>query len=332
MYPFPDSVAFTHAIVSFKNAYIFDLQYFFIENRILFVYIKYMVTEINKPTIYTFFNYREYLSALFNYHKAINPVFSHRYIVSKAGFKSPNSLKNVINGDRNISIDGAERFASAFKMEEKERNFFILLVKFNTAKSSKEKERCLSELLKMRNSSLPAGLKDEQMEIMSAWWHVAIREMTALPDYKNSSLWVSRILMPSIEHKNAAASLALLKRTGFIRRSETGWKPVEKIIQSDPEVSHVYAAKFHREMIRLGMESISRFSHELREISGTTLRLSRNDISRVKTLLQNFRRQLLDFAASSQNADQVYQLNFQFFPLVRPDRPCRIKKGKAEQA
>ncbi|MBN1578342.1 MAG: TIGR02147 family protein [Chitinispirillaceae bacterium] len=295
------------------------------------MYIIGMAEAIIKPNIYTYFNYREYLSALFNYNKAINPVFSHRYIVTRAGFKSPNSLKNVINGERHISIEGAERFATAFKMEEKERDYFILLVQFTTVKSQKEKERYLSELLKLRKSSLPAGLKDDQMEIMSAWWHVAIREITALPYFKNSSLWISRVLTPPIDHKDAAASLALLKRTGFIKKTESGWRPVEKVMQSDPEVTHVFAARFHREMIRLGMEAIARFSHDLREISSTTLRMSENDVPRVKTLLQNFRRQMLDFAASSQDADQVYQLNFQFFPLVNPDRPNRVKKGKTER-
>lgn len=290
-----------------------------------------MEDSIIKPNIFTYFNYRDYLSALFNYNKALSPVFSHRYIVSKAGFKSPNSLKNVINGERHLSIGGAERFAAAFKMEDKERAYFIILVQFNTARSPKEKERYLAELLKRRNSTLPAGLRDEQLDIMSAWWHVAIREITALPDFKNSSLWISRILTPPIEHADAAASLRLLKKTGFIRKTEHGLKPAEKTMQTDPEVSHVYAGKFHREMIRLGMEAISRFSHEHREISGTTLRLSGTEIPKVKTLLQNFRRQLLDFAASSQDADQVYQLNFQFFPLVRPDRPNRIKKAKVEE-
>ncbi|GAI76436.1 unnamed protein product, partial [marine sediment metagenome] len=46
--------------------------------------------NINKPDIYKYFDYREYLSDLFDYHKKNSPVFSHRYIVFKAGFKSPN--------------------------------------------------------------------------------------------------------------------------------------------------------------------------------------------------------------------------------------------------
>jgi uncharacterized protein (TIGR02147 family) len=291
-----------------------------------------MASDAIKPNIYTYFNYREYLSALFNYHKALSPVFSHRYIVSKAGFKSPNSLKNVINGERHLSLDGAERFARAFKMDDKERYYFISLVRFNTARSQKEKERCLAELLKLRNSSLPARLKDEQFEILNAWWHTAIREVTALPDFKNSSVWISRILEPPIDRKDAAESLELLKRTGFLHKTENGWKPAEKTMQSDPEVTHVYAAGFHRKMIELGKEAISRFSHELREISSTTLRFSGNDIPRIKTLLQNFRRQLLDFAAGSKDADQVYQLNFQFFPLVKTDRPSRVKKREADKS
>jgi uncharacterized protein (TIGR02147 family) len=289
-----------------------------------------MAIKSNKPNIYSFFNYREYLLALFNYHKALSPVFSHRYIVSKAGFKSPNSLKNVIDGERNLSLEGAERFAEAFKMEKKERFFFITMVKFNTAKSQSEKDRYLSELIKLRKFSLPANLNDDQMEILNKWWHVAIREIIALPDFKNSSIWVSRILTPSIDRKDAAISLNLLKRLGFIRKTENGWEPVEKTMQSAPEIRHAYGARFHREMMRLGMEAISRFAPNLREISGTTLRLSGSDVPRVKTLLQNFQRQLLDFAASSQDADQIYQLNFQFFPLVKPDRPNRIQKEKAE--
>lgn len=290
-----------------------------------------MSEEAKKPNIFTYFNYREYLSALFNYNKVLSPVFSHRYIVSKAGFKSPNSLKNVINGGRNLSVDGAERFAKAFKMDNKEQHYFVSLVRFNTAKSQEDKERLLAELLKIRNSSQPAKLKDEQLEILNAWWHTAIREITALPDFKNSTIWISRILEPPIEPKEVADSLRLLKRTGLLKKTRTGWKPAEKTMQTSPEVVHLYAAKFHRMMIQLGMDAISRFTRQFREISGTTLRISRKDIPSIKKLLQDFRRQLLDFSTGSNDADQVYQLNFQFFPLVKPDRPQRIKKEDLEK-
>ena len=44
----------------------------------------------------------------------------------------------------------------------------------------------------------------------------------------------------------------------------------------------------------------------------------------MKILLKEFRKKLLNLAVNSANADQIYQLNFQFFPLVIPDRKARI--------
>ncbi|MCX7725457.1 MAG: TIGR02147 family protein [Chitinispirillaceae bacterium] len=287
-----------------------------------------MSLTIKKPNIYQYFNYREYLAKLFEYYKSISSVFSHRYIVLKAGFKSPSALRNVINGKRHLSLESAEKFATAFKLEKKEKEYFVALVKFNTAKSEIEKERYFEELLKLRVASPPHKLTDEQLEILGKWWNVVIREITGLPDFRNSSLWISRIIEPSIPPKEVAKSLNLLKKYGLIRKTEKGWEPTSKTLQTAPEVHHHYARQFHKEMIQLGIEAISRFNPELREISSTTLRISKEDIPRVKKLLQNFRLQLLDFAASSENADQIYQLNFQFFPLVKIDRPKRFKKDK----
>ncbi len=290
-----------------------------------------MKAEPEKPNIFSYFNYREYFAALFKYSKEINPIFSHRYLVSKAGYKSPNSLKNVINGERHLSIQGVERFGKAFKLSNDERNYLITLARFNTANSQKEKERWLAELFKLRKTSLPVSLKDEQLEIMRDWWHIAIREITALPDFKNSSHWVSRVLMPEISREEASSSLRLLKKLKLIRKTKNGWEPVENKLQTNSEVKHVLASKFHEDMIQLGKESITRFPHSFREISGTTLRISEKDISRVKSLLQNFRKQLLEFAETSEDADQIFQLNFQFFPLVKPERPKRLKKNQPEQ-
>lgn len=78
-------------------------------------------------------------------------------------------------------------------------------------------------------------------------------------------------------------------------------------------------------MIRLGGEAITRFGPDEREISGTTIRIAHRDLPALVRLLQDFRRQVLDFAASSSEADQVFQLNFQLFPLVRTSRPRRLK-------
>jgi uncharacterized protein (TIGR02147 family) len=56
------------------------------------------------PDIFEYYDYRSYLKNLVAFKRQCSSVFSHRYIVQKAGFKSPTALKHVIDGKRNLSL------------------------------------------------------------------------------------------------------------------------------------------------------------------------------------------------------------------------------------
>jgi uncharacterized protein (TIGR02147 family) len=43
--------------------------------------------------------------------------------------------------------------------------------------------------------------------------------------------------------------------------------------------------------------------------------INEKDMERIKTKVQEFRKQIMDIARASDRADRVYQLNFQFFPV-----------------
>jgi hypothetical protein len=51
------------------------------------------------------------------------------------------------------------------------------------------------------------------------------------------------------------------------------------------------------------------------------------DLEKIKTWLREFRMKILGLASQSAGADQVYQLNFQFFPLVKSRRGNGSKHG-----
>lgn len=278
-----------------------------------------------KPIIYEYSDYRKYLADLFLFNKSVSTVFSHRYIIQKAGFSSPAMLKNVILGKRHLSLSAAERFSSVFDMDNGERQFFLLLVRFGIAKTLAEKEKCHQKIARIKRTAKIKRLDDDYYDVLDTWWHLAIREAVALPDAKSSSKWIARVLQPNITPKEAAHSLWLLRRLGLIRKHLEAWQPADSTIQTDPTVVSVKAANFHRQMIQLGGESISRFPVDQREISGTTLRISKRELSKFKELLRDFRSHLLQLAERSEDADAVYQLNFQLFPLVKLDRPRRMK-------
>jgi uncharacterized protein (TIGR02147 family) len=283
-----------------------------------------MTLKANKPVIYEYYDYRRFLADLFNYHKSVSSVFSHRYIISKAGLKSPNALKNVMVGKRHLSLATAERFATAFRLSAEERKFFYLLARFGIAEALSEKEECLREIARMKERSKVTRLGNEYYDVLEKWWHLAVREIVALPDARNSSKWIARAIQPNITPREAALSIRLLRRLGLIEKHGDGWRPVNATIRSDAAVTSVKAAHFHRQMIQLGAEAITRFPASQREISGTTLRIVKSDVPKLKDLMRNFRGELLAMAEHSEKADAVYQMNFQFFPLVKENRPQRL--------
>jgi uncharacterized protein (TIGR02147 family) len=277
-----------------------------------------------EPVIFNYYDYRQYLNDLVTFHRQRSPVFSHRYIVQKAGFKSPTALKHVIDGKRNLSLEAANRFAAALKIEGIPRHYFLTLVLFNQSDSLAEQEKYLNELVELKRAEDPARLDEDRFDVLSQWYHLAIREVVDLPDFKNSAKWIARILCPQITAFEASQSLQLLKRLGLVEKKNGRLQPTQRTIATEHQVHSVKALDYHRQMITRGAESITRFESDRREVSGTTLRMSHRDVQHVKILLREFRKKMLALAANSNEADQIYQLNFQFFPLVTPDRTGRL--------
>ncbi|MBN1761319.1 MAG: TIGR02147 family protein [Chitinispirillaceae bacterium] len=276
-----------------------------------------------EPNIFNYYDYRVFLNDLVAFHRQRSAVFSHRYIVQKAGFKSPTALKHVIDGKRNLSLESANRFAAALKIEGIARHYFLTLVLFNQSDSVGEQERYLNELIELKRAEDPSRLEEDRFEVLSQWYHLAIREVVELPDFRNSPKWVARVLAPQITSFEASQSIALLKRLGLIAKVEGRLRATDRTIATAHQVHSVKAAEYHRQMIQRGSEAITRFKSNQREVSGTTMRIARREVENVKMLLREFRKKMLVLAANSTDADQVYQLNFQFFPLVTPERTGR---------
>ena len=138
-----------------------------------------MCTE--KPLIFNYQDYREFLKDTYSYLKKNSRYFSFRYFSKTAGFTSPNIFKLVMDGDRNLSTEGVGKFLKGLKLGKNESEFFKILVKFNQAKSSVEKQSVAEEILKFKAYRKIYPLGQAQYNYYSNWYFIAIREMVALP-------------------------------------------------------------------------------------------------------------------------------------------------------
>ncbi|MBD3316782.1 MAG: TIGR02147 family protein [Chitinivibrionales bacterium] len=128
-------------------------------------------------------NYREYLADYYAEKKARRACYSYRLFSRKAGFASPNFLKLVIEGQRNLSKDSVFKFSKALGFNKREAEYFENLVFFNQSKTLEEKNAYLSNLMRFRGRVDPAKIERSEYAYFSQWYHPVIRELIASVDF-----------------------------------------------------------------------------------------------------------------------------------------------------
>lgn len=273
-----------------------------------------------RPDVFRFLDHREYLRAYYRDRKAHGRGFSYRAFSKRAGLGSPNYLKLVIDGERNLTPAMAERFARACGLGTQERAYFVALVAFNQAVTSEERSACHATLLGFRRYRDAHRLVAEQAEYHSTWYLPAIRELVARADFRDDPEWIGRAMRPPIAPREARKALETLLRLGLLERDADGRLVQGRaVVTTGPEMAALHIAEYHRTMMRRAAESIDDVPSAERDISSLTLCLGAEGLGRLKARIQAFRRELLELEAADPDRREVVQVNIQLFPLTAAD-------------
>src|SRR5690349_25170844 len=118
-------------------------------------------------SIFAYTDYRLYLADFFEERKRQNKHFSLRMLAERSGFKARDYLMRVMRGDRNLSPDGAERLSKYFRFSEKQAEYFRILIQFNQAPTTSEKESCYRRLSEIQKYGAHQKLRRDQFEYLS---------------------------------------------------------------------------------------------------------------------------------------------------------------------
>ena len=120
---------------------------------------------MQKPVLSTYTNYREYLKDYFEYRREqsaghIRP-YSYSDFSAGADIKSPNYLKLIIQGERNLSVDMCKKFGRALRLDKADQIEFEALVFYGQENDSLVRNKYLKQLSEIRSQkALDAGTID----------------------------------------------------------------------------------------------------------------------------------------------------------------------------
>ena len=270
-----------------------------------------------RPVVFEYGDYRRFLADWYLFEKAARYGFSVRLFARRAGIRSSNYLRLVIDGKRNLSRAMAAQFAVGCGLQGGEADFFCELVEYGQARTTAERTRSYERLARCRRAV--RQLDGPQAEYHSTWYLPAIRELCRRPDFVEDPRWIAQQLLPRISTAQAKRALALLLRLGLLERGDD-----EKLRQAAPLVTtgvgplghHIF--NFHHMMLERAGHALDHVAHDDREISCITVCVSDTQLRELKQRIRSFRRELLHQAELGNDPERVVQINFQLFPLSGP--------------
>lgn len=278
---------------------------------------------LERPDIRRFSDYRSYLLEIIPFLKATDAEFSYRTFSRRAGFSSPNYLKLVAEGQRNLAPASIDKFARGLGLDRRERRVFRLLVLLDGARTDRERNDHYLGLLELVTDEPSARLRSHQFDVYRDWYPLVIREMTALGDFRPDPQWVAQRLRPRITTAQARRALNQLFELGLMVQTEDGVEPAERRISTGPDVQSLAVRNYHRAHLGLAAEALDGVERDDRNVTAVTVKLTKRAYDEAVRAIADLRQRLLEIADEPQIDDdeaEIHHVLLAMFPVTQPSR------------
>ncbi|MBS1968884.1 MAG: TIGR02147 family protein [Bdellovibrionales bacterium] len=284
-------------------------------------------TSIPVPQVSDYMDFRQYLASFFEYKRKLtaSDLRPYNYAAFSAGanIKSPNYLKMIIEGRRNLSEEMVLKFAKALGLNKEATEDFDLLVAYGQATDPADRNMFLKKLSEHRvQAKLKTGEIDKKTwEKIPSWAAWVIYAMVDQEGVKYDTKTLKDLLRGKASEDEIEQALQSLFNSGeLVLDPETQEvRKARALIESAEDVPVALVRKLQAQLMYLGLESLYQDAANEREFGTLTLSMTKQEFEEVKFKLRQMRKQINkdnSIARSSSKGEKVYQLNIQLFPVT----------------
>jgi len=282
-----------------------------------------MNTTLRSKAIYSYEDYRCFLRDYFTHQKNADRGFTHRSFAKTAGFSSSSFCMHVMDGKKNLSEESIQKLKTALGLEGTAARYFEALVLYNQAKTLREREFQFSELNKIRKNTLYYKVNKRQFVLYSEWYFSVIRELAVYSDWNGDFQLLGSMVVPPLSAEKARKAVATLLDAGLLLYNDDGTLRQNSPIVSAERAPAVVVNRLKKDFMLKAIEAEEKFRKPAKYSSSATLSMSMSNFEKAKKMIDELRQQLLTMAINDVEVEQVFQVNFQMFPLSG-----QLKKNK----
>lgn len=265
--------------------------------------------------IYSYNDYRLFMRDYFESERKRNKAFSTRYFAARAGFSSHSFCGFLIRGERNLSLESVDKVARALSLKGKQADFFRLLVAYTQARTTAEKERLFKEINILRRNTSFYKLNQNQYAYFEQWYYPILRELAVFADWHGDYEHLARLCVPSISAVEAKKAVSTLCEMNLLVQNQDGtFSQTSEAVTGESLPGHLVKAA-RKKHIELALNASENMRPAERNLSAAIVGLSAAKFSEASQLIDSLRERIVAMAAEDQDADKIYQINFQLFPV-----------------
>ncbi len=283
---------------------------------------RYRLRMQSQSVVFAFEDPVDFLNFQLKERQKKNPKFSLRAWARQIGFENPSLLFQVLRKERKLKLELATKLASNLNLKGKSLKYFEIIVLKNASSSETEKRVYEAMIARVRPKKYlsSSSFSLELFSMASEWYHWAILEMSELRNFVATEEYIQARLIGAPDKKTIRLAIDRLVRLGFFTKDSEG-KIVRANTESAPnflrnKIPSEAVRSYHKQMIEKAKAAVEEQSVEDRYLRGTTIPFKRSDREKVEEIIRNAHKELLELAAKG-DAEELYQLNTQFFRLTK---------------
>lgn len=296
---------------------------------------------LEAPLLATYTDFRQYLKDVYAYRRQSESTgvrsYSYSAFSAAADIKSPNYLKLIIEGRRNLSEDMIARFARALRLQKNETEEFRALVHYGQATEPIQRNQYLKELgdIRARRAFATGEISPQAWEKVPSWMGWVLYAMTDQQGVNFEADELYRLIRAKTSPEDVRGEMKRLMTNGDLRHAapvaddgEENAAPTSDrgaivkgrdLIDSPQELPVEMIRKLQAELIYLGIESLFRDSPKEREFGAMTIAMTQSEFEQVRFELRQMRKRIqkdLKMKREAGKGERVYQMNIQLFPVT----------------
>jgi uncharacterized protein (TIGR02147 family) len=267
------------------------------------------------PVVYGYNNFRTFLADYQEARQVFEPTFSKSEFSRRLGLPNTRSFFTDALHGKKVTPAFVERFISVMKLNKEETQFFRVLVLYNQAELSEERELYFEQLINL-NKTPKRIIDPKHYAYYKNWYNSVIRAVLTIIDWKEDYSVLAKRVYPAISVKQAKASIKLLSHLGLIAKNSEGYfKPTDRVIATNEFCRDEIIRLYQHNCLENARIVISGNKKQPQRLITKMVSVSEEGYRKIEKKLEQFNSAITSLVHKEETAaDRVYQIAIVIFP------------------